>query len=721
MKPFVILTSIIVLFGLSVMCPNLSIAQSYQNDVGAYSPQFDGNLDCLAINVPIGVSYIFRNFGSSDQTNVKVYIFITGPANDIIYRDSGVINNWLSGSERTVSFNKFKLTVKGKIDVYAYTTLANDENRGNDTVSTKALMVTETDLKSILVLNPPADTTISRGSLFRPQGCFVNAGALDLYDVPVRVDIRRCADNTLVFRTDTIIDALYIDSPPTGFLFPSRQGIYDTKNLASGCYQISVIGRVSGDGDQNNNTAYSQFTISNSINDNISAVQVISPVDGSAADLNTVVPITIRFKNTGLNSQATVELKASITDWKGKSIYEDAVIQKGWSPNQQYDIQFKNFTPSSTGTYYIIGIAGLATDQISSDNSKSATLYIGKNCDVATTFISIPTQDQVIDFGAGFTPQAAFSWEGYTSSQSNIPVYLEIWECNNNNLVYQTDTTIAMVTLDNPNMPFTFSDRNASRRIAELPSGCYILSIRTRLYCDQNNLNDMKTVPFTIGKSCDVSAVDILNPPASITIPYNTGFIPICDFQGDANFGEQADIPVRAQIRRCTDMTIVWQADSTIPMLNNTKTHFHFSQGTGEQSLSRLAPGCYDLCVFSRLDCDQNKSNDTACANFTIGEKASANNNSYIQQITLNQNIPNPFTVSTTITYTIPDNGRIAFRIVDITGRTILTEITSGETGEHKLTLELHDLPSGVYIYELNFTNANGAVSRLEKMMSIVR
>ena len=70
----------------------------------------------------------------------------------------------------------------------------------------------------------------------------------------------------------------------------------------------------------------------------------------------------------------------------------------------------------------------------------------------------------------------------------------------------------------------------------------------------------------------------------------------------------------------------------------------------------------------------------------------------------LSQNYPNPFNPSTTIRYSVPTNGRVTLRVFDLLGtpvRTVVDEFK--EAGEYSVSFGGNALPSGTYIYKLQF------------------
>lgn len=72
------------------------------------------------------------------------------------------------------------------------------------------------------------------------------------------------------------------------------------------------------------------------------------------------------------------------------------------------------------------------------------------------------------------------------------------------------------------------------------------------------------------------------------------------------------------------------------------------------------------------------------------------------EEMLLEQNRPNPFSARTTINYTLGREGRATLILFDAKG-TPLRMLTEGyrTRGEHSVTVDLSDLPSGIYFYRL--------------------
>lgn len=80
----------------------------------------------------------------------------------------------------------------------------------------------------------------------------------------------------------------------------------------------------------------------------------------------------------------------------------------------------------------------------------------------------------------------------------------------------------------------------------------------------------------------------------------------------------------------------------------------------------------------------------------------------------LEQNYPNPFSSTTTISYYIPDKSRVSLKVFDLTGREV-SSIVAGEVQAGKYTKEWNGsgFPEGIYFYRLQ----SGSVRETKKLI----
>jgi hypothetical protein len=70
--------------------------------------------------------------------------------------------------------------------------------------------------------------------------------------------------------------------------------------------------------------------------------------------------------------------------------------------------------------------------------------------------------------------------------------------------------------------------------------------------------------------------------------------------------------------------------------------------------------------------------------------------------IQLLTNYPNPFNASTTINFQLPKSSHVTIEVFDIMGRSIAVLLNSEQAaGNHHLTWNASELPSGMYFYKL--------------------
>lgn len=71
--------------------------------------------------------------------------------------------------------------------------------------------------------------------------------------------------------------------------------------------------------------------------------------------------------------------------------------------------------------------------------------------------------------------------------------------------------------------------------------------------------------------------------------------------------------------------------------------------------------------------------------------------------VQLNQNYPNPFNPSTNISFTLQSPSFVKIEVYSLLGKTVATLVDGYEhAGEHSITWNATNLPSGVYIYRLS-------------------
>ena len=96
-------------------------------------------------------------------------------------------------------------------------------------------------------------------------------------------------------------------------------------------------------------------------------------------------------------------------------------------------------------------------------------------------------------------------------------------------------------------------------------------------------------------------------------------------------------------------------------------------------------------------------------------------------EFVLFQNYPNPFNPTTTIQFEIPQDGFVTIRIYDLTGRLVHALVQEQKlAGLHSIQWDAtdeagHKVAAGVYLYQIEFTDAHGDRMVLTRKMSVVK
>jgi len=83
-------------------------------------------------------------------------------------------------------------------------------------------------------------------------------------------------------------------------------------------------------------------------------------------------------------------------------------------------------------------------------------------------------------------------------------------------------------------------------------------------------------------------------------------------------------------------------------------------------------------------------------------------------EFTLEQNYPNPFNPSTSIKYSIPENGFVTLDVYNLLGEKVASLVNSvQEAGRYEINFDASNLASGIYIYSLK----SGSFNSVKKML----
>ncbi len=442
-------------------------------------------------NIPITIR--FRNSGANDESNVKVVASVTNPKGLVLYRDTATINFLAKGGTQDVAFKTFIFPSQsnyfGNYIFSGTVLLTNDEYRLDDTIRSSVTLGTAQDVQAVEILNPFNGEVKTGGVAFGVKVTFRTSwGTGEFLNVPVRVQLRACSENLLRFQADTVIPVLNIDSGLFTVIFPIASGVFNTAELPAECYRTVAFTRLSFDGNRANDTVRNTFTIAPYRSHNITAVAVTAPLDQSHG--GKLIAVAVKYQNTGVNDESTVKLLAIIKDRDGNVIYRDSAYETNWISSEERTKGFKNFTLPADGIYTLYGICAMAGDVARSDDTVLSRFSTGQVIDAEAVAVVYPKEGDNIKEGTSFNPVALFRWAGGYDDKYPVPVSLEIRRCEDNMLVFQADSILDSLRVEDEEKEVIFPTTAGGWDIANIPDGCLRVAAIAKMEFDGNRKND---------------------------------------------------------------------------------------------------------------------------------------------------------------------------------------------------------------------------------------
>jgi hypothetical protein len=345
--------------------------------------------------------------------------------------------------------------------------------------------------------------------------------------------------------------------------------------------------------------------------------------------------------------------------------------------NSQTSVQFRfHFSSNSLGN----------SDGWSIDNFRLALPTVGN--DIGVVQINVPVNDTA----AGSLVNANVSVTNFgTNTQTSFPVQLRL----DGSLVA---TEIWTGTLS-PNDTVTYSFNTPYT----VPNTSYILCAKTQLTNDAFMMNDENCRTYgSLPAYIDVGIKTIKQPA------YGSGDICYYDPQTQPWY----QFPMLVQIKNHgqymqTTIPLKYSFYAGGPVYVDIWTGFLASGDTIDFLLNNLFlpnPGLQQVCIETDLPGDAVPLNNQYCKNFT-GVVCTGIDEPANRTFLLYQNVPNPTRRSTTISYQIPNDGKIELRLLNMVGQQLLTIVQESTSGYHSIELDLGDLAQGVYYYSITYNN----------------
>ena len=355
-----------------------------------------------------------------------------------------------------------------------------------------------------------------------------------------------------------------------------------------------------------------------------------------------------------------------------------------------------NFDFSINGTYDF-----KAYIRKSDDNKLNDTAVTSRLINVDLDMLSIePIGDKRI--GDRIYPTLSFMNTGNMPIK-NIPLHLQI-----NKAAHIRES---VDTLLNPGdtISYTFITPSYVPTVTETQP-FYLLEIESELSCDGNQVNDLVSGYYSVvfDEYIDLVITSVEKPDPNECDSGLTTVYPILNIK---NIGTGIANNIILYVTVDSAGTILKSYSEEVNLIANGDSLLH-SCVTG-YNVPNLN-GQYKVTLFVSVADESDPVNNTvdimACAILNdVGVDAYKT-----VDWSMDQNIPNPASASTRITYHIPQDGLVRFSLTTITGQLIYRQDIPSAAGSHAIDFDTQHLAGGIYYYSMEYQG-----QRIVKKMTI--
>lgn len=164
-----------------------------------------------------------------------------------------------------------------------------------------------------------------------------------------------------------------------------------------------------------------------------------------------------------------------------------------------------------------------------------------------------------------------------------------------------------------------------------------------------------------------------------------------------------------------TSIPVSYRLDTGFPPQNGTWTGTLLPDSTVDYTFTQTYPGPsvgYELCAYTKITGDPYKGNDTTCV--LIGEVGFEEET--FNGVVLLQNIPNPASAQTEISFNLPAPGKCVLTLRNTLGELIQTTTIDGQSGKNSVNVDLSNLGQGIYVYTLEYKDV-----MLTRRLSVIK
>jgi hypothetical protein len=682
-RSLALLSLLLVSFGSSTAKP---VRPGYTHNiavVGAVQPFYGQR---MVKDYPHEFRIVFRNDGSGTESNVRIIASVKDSTTEVYYRDTVVVGSWISGETKEVSFKNVIPTQFGLHFFTAKAELSTDENAADDSIQTIAFAGWEFSVIGEKVLLPLDSVPVAEKVGFKAKVRFGSTFTMkNYYNVPVRLQIRRCNNHYLVFQADTIVPS-FSSGMSLDQSFPSRQGKYDTRQFTPGCYEIFGIARFPTDANSSDDTVRSIFSIvSNKLAHDITLDSIISPSQDSRY-INGELAVTIRLRNSGTKDESNVKVHVTAYNWKGAIFSQETfTVPKMLSGEVQLLTINGHLGLGGTGATSMTFVASIPDEEYEYDDTLRLRYYYGKDFNAGVRDVQ-PTANSETLAGSTFPIMANLFWLGTHIGGAEIALQTRLYKLPEDSLV-ESYSSLRHMTLDTPELTDTVGD-------IMLKPGRYRAEVTIDCPGDSNTKDNFASSVFRVAYNDDVSIDSVLSPQSQY--PQSQMIVPI-------------ELQVRntgwRRVGRCDILATIYNVKDSAVFQEVVSAFDFYSDSTRRIKLGDFAVPSTGSYLFKAYlaGIDQDSTNDTVIIPFTIGVPSRVEKSSYEKNFILEQNTPNPFTGETSITYQLPYAGEVSTRVLDAVGRTVISSSKLiDQSGAHTQTIDLKGYAAGIYIFEIS-------------------
>ncbi len=475
----------------------------------------------------------------------------------------------------------------------------------------------------------------------------------------------------------------------------------------NGIDTICALSILSSDQNHANDMTCAQVIVAYGYDAQAMSIQYPKPNDSIPASVG-FQPVAI-FQNVGVNEirngpakvvirRCADQMLVAVFQQTNLNIPVDSLMSDTF-PSQQGSFNTKLLPP---GCYQIVAIARIPNDGDRSNDTAFSTFTIYATHDISA--------DTVLGFAAARIPTGtphpikARYTNRARNDETNVKVSFAITLASG--VVYRDSATVASLK-SGQTVDVSFKDWTPTA------AGQFDCCAMALLATDQLSVDDTTCANIDVSYAHNLQSILVLYPESGHEVLAGSSILLIASFR-NAGMGWLYQIPVSLIIRRCSDLALVYRADTIIDqMAPDSLAIDTFPSRQAVYDTKTLLPGCYRIAAIARYPKDECRLDDTAFAYFTIGSQSAVTTHSMLSHgLAILGTFPNPASASTTLAYSLPESGDITLRLLDVTGREGLRSIAREDAGEHQIPIQTPGLEPGIYLCQLTFVNARGEVSR---------